>query len=255
MKKDLPSLPLFTDTFIAETTHLNNKQIGIYIRLLCWSWTKKGRAITHEQANTICQCTNEDCRKEVFKILYEFFIFNKKNNDFTSKRIKQEQDYLNDYYEKRSIAGKKGALAKQNFANGKTKPHIPIPIPIPINKIFNTFWEALTIKRGSKKVAQVRFAKECKGLDPLLLAKLYNNYASKIPDKQFIQHIATWITQRRFEDEDLKPIDVGPTLIERMKKLGYIHRGSEDMYEQFTKSGKNYRIHKYKKDSEIELEK
>ena len=57
------------------------------------------------------------------------------------------------------------------------------------------------------------------------------------------------------EDEDLKPIDVGPTLIERMKKLGYIHRGSEDMYEQFTKSGKNYRIHKYKKDSEIELEK
>ena len=40
-----------------------------------------------------------------------------------------------------------------------------------------------------------------------------------------------------------------------MKKLGYIHRGSEDMYEQFTKSGKNYRIHKYKKDSEIELEK
>ena len=101
----------------------------------------------------------------------------------------------------------------------------------------------------------MRFAKECKGLDPLLLAKLYNNYASKIPDKQFIQHIATWITQRRFEDEDLKPIDVGPTLIERMKKLGYIHRGSEDMYEQFTKSGKNYRIHKYKKDSEIELEK
>ena len=46
-----------------------------------------------------------------------------------------------------------------------------------------------------------------------------------------------------------------PSVIERMKKLGYIHRGSEDMYEQFTKSGKNYRIHKYKKDSEIELEK
>ena len=254
MKKDLPSLPLFTDTFIAETTHLTNKQIGIYIRILCWSWTKKGRAITHEQANTICQCTNEDCRKEVFKILYEFFIFNKKNNNFTSKRIKQEQDYLNDYYEKKSIAGKKGGLARKDFATSKTEPHIPIPIPIPINKLFNTFWEALTIKRGSKKVAQVRFAKECKESDPLLLAKLYNSYASKIPDKQFIQHIATWLSQRRFEDEDLKPMDIGPTLIERMKKLGYSHRGNEGMYEQFSKGGKNWKIHKYKKDAEIELE-
>ena len=252
MKKDLPSLPLFTDTFIAETTHLNNEQIGIYIRLLCWSWTKKGRAITHEQANQICQCIDDDCRKEVFKILYEFFIFNKKNNDFTSKRIKQEQDYLNDYYEKKSIAGKKGGLARKDFATSKTEPHIPIPIPIPINKLFNTFWEALTIKRGSKKVAQVRFAKECKELDPLLLAKLYNSYSSKIPDKQFIQHISTWLSQRRFEDEDLKQI--GPTLIERMKKLGYKSRGREGDYEQFIKDGKNYRLHKYKEKAEIELE-
>jgi len=252
MKKDLPSLPLFTDTFIAETTHLNNKQIGIYIRLLCWSWTKKGKAITHEQANIICQCTNDNCRTEVFKILKEFFLFNKKNNDFTSKRIKQEQDYLNDYYEKKSIAGKKGGLARKDFANGKNEPHIPIPIPI--NKIFNTFWEALIIKKGSKKVAQVRFSKECKGLDPLLLAKLYNSYSSKIPDKQFIQHIATWLSQRRFEDDDLKTMDTGPTLIERMKKLGYSHRGNEGMYEQFSKEGKNYKIHKYNKDAQIELE-
>jgi hypothetical protein len=42
----LPSLPLFTDTFVAETTHLTNKQIGMYIRILCWSWTKKGKAMT-----------------------------------------------------------------------------------------------------------------------------------------------------------------------------------------------------------------
>ena len=172
----LPSLPLFTDTFVAETTHLTNKQIGIYIRILCWSWTKKGRAITHEQANTICQCIDDDCRKEVFKILYEFFIFNKKNNDFTSKRIKQEQDYLNDYYEKKSIAGKKGVQAKRNFATSKTQPHIPIPIPIPIpiNNIFNIFWSNLTIKKGSKKIAQIKYNKECKGKDPLELAKLYN---------------------------------------------------------------------------------
>ena len=87
-----------------------------------------------------------------------------------------------------------------------------------------------------------------------MLAKLYNSYSSKIPDKQFIQHIATWLSQRRFEDEDLKPIDTGPTLIERMKKLGYKHKGSEGSYEQFIKGGKNYKLHKFKQDAQIELE-
>ena len=249
----LPSLPLFTDTFVAETTHLSNKQIGIYIRILCWSWTKKGKAITHEQANIICQCIDDDCRKEVFKILYEFFIFNKKNNDFTSKRIKQEQDYLNDYYEKKSIAGKKGGLAKRNSATSKSLAHIPIPIPIPTNTLFETFWDNLSTKRGSKKVAGIKYKKECKDLDPQILAKVFNAYAAKIPDKQFVQHVSTWLSQRRFQDEDIKPTNK-PTLIDRMKKLDYTHKGREGEYEQFAKNGKNYRIHRFKQDAQIELE-
>ena len=39
----LPSLPLFTDTFTAETVHLTNEQVGIYIRLLCFAWTKNAK--------------------------------------------------------------------------------------------------------------------------------------------------------------------------------------------------------------------
>ena len=34
------ALQLFTDTFAAETVHLTNEQVGIYIRLLCFAWTK-----------------------------------------------------------------------------------------------------------------------------------------------------------------------------------------------------------------------
>ena len=34
------ALQLFTDTFTAETVHLSNEQVGIYIRLLCFAWTK-----------------------------------------------------------------------------------------------------------------------------------------------------------------------------------------------------------------------
>ena len=39
-----------------------------------------------------------------------------------------------------------------------------------------------------------------------------------------------------------------------MKKLGYKHRGSEGNYEQFHKDGKDYRIHRFIKNAQIELE-
>ena len=68
------ALQLFTDTFIAETVHLSNKQVGIYIRLLCFAWTKNAKAFNTTDAYTICQCRDESCEREVFDILEEFFI-------------------------------------------------------------------------------------------------------------------------------------------------------------------------------------
>ena len=37
------ALQLFTDTFSAETVHLTNEAIGIYIRLICFCWTKNSQ--------------------------------------------------------------------------------------------------------------------------------------------------------------------------------------------------------------------
>jgi len=252
-KKDLPSLPLFTDTFVAETVHLTNEQTGIYMRLLCFAWTKKGKPFTSQSAHTICQCKSVNCELVVNQILDEFFIRGENRNTWTHKRIIKEQDYLNDYYEKKSIAGRKGGLAKRDSANSKSLAHIPIPIPIPTNTLFETFWDNVSIKRGSKKVAEIKYKKECKDLDPKELARVFNAYAAKIPDKQFVQHVSTWLSQRRFQDEDIKSTNE-PTLIDRMKKLGYKHRGSEGSYEQFVKDGKNYKLHKFKQDAQIELE-
>ena len=39
-----------------------------------------------------------------------------------------------------------------------------------------------------------------------------------------------------------------------MKKLGYLHRGSEGQYEQFVKNKINYKINRFQKDAEIELD-
>ena len=37
------AMQLFTDTFIADTVHLTNNQLGIYTRLLNFHWTKNAK--------------------------------------------------------------------------------------------------------------------------------------------------------------------------------------------------------------------
>jgi len=79
------ALQLFTDTFAAETVHLTNSQIGIYIRLLCFAWTKNAKPFTTESAFRICQCRTDDCHIEVYEILEEFFKVERECDDRNKK--------------------------------------------------------------------------------------------------------------------------------------------------------------------------
>ena len=63
------ALQLFTDTFAAETVHLTNEEVGIYIRLLCFAWTKNAKPFTTQSAYRICQCQSKECEGNVYKIL------------------------------------------------------------------------------------------------------------------------------------------------------------------------------------------
>ena len=258
-KKELPSLPLFTDKFLAETLHINICETGIYIKLLCWYWTKK-RGVTKDEAFKI---VNDDkYNKSTEYVLKEFFVFNKDNSRYEHKRLEQEHEYLKDYYLNKAKSGKVGGLNSRYTVNSKhttSKTTAPIPIPIPIPKLnnnnFEIFWSKIFVKKGAKKIANIRYLKECNNEEPLKIALIYNSFISSIKDKQFIPHVATWINQRRFEDEDVVPFNTGPTLTQKMEKLGYKHRGSEDHFEQYTKEGKNYKIHKWEKNAIIIEEK
>jgi len=103
------ALQLFTDTFTAETVHLTNDAVGIYIRLLSFAWTKNTKPFKEKDAYRICQCIDDECKLKVMQVLSEFFIVDKKNDEFTftHKRLVQEHAYLVDKYQRRSDAGKK----------------------------------------------------------------------------------------------------------------------------------------------------
>ena len=248
------ALQLFTDTFSAETVHLTNEAVGIYIRLLCFAWTKNAKPFTTESAYRICQCNNNDCINEVAKVLSEFFIA-EEDNKWTHKRLVQEHEYLTDKYKKRSMAGKKGAMIRHS-ANGKSLTPNPNPNPKPNNiydEHFEELWKKLEIRRGSKFKAFQEYWKidkhtGCTVGDILSsdeIANIYNAQQKGIEDK-FVPHFSTWLSQRRWENDEKR--EESTTIVQKMEKLGYVFRHTEANFDYFKKDGIEYKIDKYDKD-------
>ena len=252
------ALQLFTDTFAAATVDLTNQEIGIYIRLLCFSWTKNAKGFKTESAYRICQCIDESCKKVVDSILREFFIWNSINEEkdyvlWTHKRLTAEHEYLTAKYNKRSKAGKLGMEVRYNGVNNKTITPIPIPKPIPNKNIydqpFEELWSSLNIKRGAKFTAHKIFQKISHEIKDIKIADIYNKQQSEVEAK-FVPHFATWLSQRRWEidEKDQKHQESPANLRTKMEKLGYNFRHSEDNFDYFKKDGKEYKIDRYDKD-------
>ena len=252
------ALQLFTDTFAAETVHLTNEQVGIYIRLLCFAWTKNCKPFSLFNAYKICGCTDPQCEKEVENVINEFFkekiSQDQTYSTFTHKRLTAEHDYLTAKYKRKSIAGKKGADVRYS-ANGKNIAPIPIPKPIPnLNKYdssFENLWSSLNIKRGSKFKAFKEFAKidGSIGLSIEDLSQSYNKQQSGI-DAKFVPHFSTWLSQRRWEieEQDQKQSERPATIRTKMEKIGYTFRHSEDRFDYFKKDGQEFKIDRYDKE-------
>jgi len=243
------ALQLFTDTFTAETVHLTNETIGMYIRLICFNWT------TTESAYRICQCRLDECRDMVDLVLNEFFILSEDKKTWTHKRLTAEHEYLTAKYKDRSEAGRKGGLAKSENASSKIIAPIPIPKPIPNKQLlvaFEEFWSLLYYKKGSKKLAQQRYLKECKDLNPKDVAAQFNNYSTKIQDKQYCAQVSTWLNQRRFEDEENnKPIEIKePDVFYKGIKLKKTGEFGQEIEYTDGKGGK-YQKHKWKAGAEV----
>jgi uncharacterized protein YdaU (DUF1376 family) len=243
------ALQLFTDTFSAETVHLTNDAIGKYIRLLCFSWTKNAKPFKTESAYRICQCVDDDCKKKVNEILEEFFIGNTNDNLWTHKRLTAEHGYLTAKYKKKSDAGKKGMEIRYASVSNKTITPIPIPIPIP-NKLrvanFEIFWGLLNYKKGSKHLALKKYALNCHTSNPNDIAERFNRYTSTVKDKEFLAHVSTWLSQKRFEDEETnKPAKMPEATYEyegiKLNKSGVFG----EFIELKDEKGNKYKKHKW----------
>ena len=98
----------------------------------------------------------------------------------------------------RQESGKKGgvAKAKQTFS----KPSDSDSESNSINT-YNSIWEKLSIKRGSKSVALKSWLKVAIDIKPEILIEKYNALCSQADDPKFIPHFATWLNHERWDEE------------------------------------------------------
>ena len=116
---------------------------------------------------------------------------------------------------------------------------------------FNKLWDLIPSKMRKSKGGAYKAFKIIK--TKLTIEELGQRYQKHHQiNKDYTKHPATWLNKECWSDDEVKNSTNEPTLIERMKKLGYAHRGREDQHEQFSKDNKNYKIHRYKKDAVIE---
>jgi uncharacterized protein YdaU (DUF1376 family) len=163
-----PSMPMFWDAYLADTTHLTTEEHGAYLLLLAAMWRRNGSVPDDDRDNArILGLTPAKWRK-IKARLREFLIFD--NDQISQKNLQKIWKKTQEKIEKNKQNGAKGGrpisnnnkdLAKANGSvsdnPNKTIPE-PEPEPVKDNKLsscvihrFQEFWDAFPHRHGAKK--------------------------------------------------------------------------------------------------------
>jgi uncharacterized protein YdaU (DUF1376 family) len=135
---DYPAMPLFTDAYLADTTHLTDAEHGLYLRLLMIMWRSPGCRIPNEPqwiARRLNK-TMEEYDLLVRPIVDEFLISS--GNWLTQKRLSKEYDFVRGYSKKQSDRAKSrwnkeksACQTDERHQSGIPSGNAPTPTPTP----------------------------------------------------------------------------------------------------------------------------
>ena len=152
-REKLKAWYLFTDSFVSGTSHLNNLEVGIYIRLLCWNWNKSCIGIPNDEMtyHRIASCITDEEKKSCTKILNEFFHL--VDEVFQNERQLQEYLFITRRIEASKQNGRLGGRPKKPRPEPSQNPPTPTPTSTSkpktnINKNFSLFWNKVSYKIG-----------------------------------------------------------------------------------------------------------
>lgn len=191
-----PSLPLFTDAYIADTAHLTNEEHGAYLRLLMFAW-RAPQCRLHDDDVRIARMLGLTAKKwaALKPSVMAFWIL--ENGFWTQKRLAREHQFVTRQTETRRASGSRGGTAKalkdkeaglaslqsgQQQNDGKQVAPTPTPTPtedntpvVPAGRtaeqpaLFDDSEKVTPIKRGAPTDAEIEVG----------FAKLWATYPSR----------------------------------------------------------------------------
>lgn len=91
---EFPALPLFTDALVADTDHLDDKEFGLYMRILIHMWRSPKCRLPADNSFLARKFRRsvEDVEKQVIPLMQEYMRQN--GNWYEQKRLLHEYEYL-----------------------------------------------------------------------------------------------------------------------------------------------------------------
>ena len=209
------------------------QQEGLYIRLYSHLGTANGKGLPNDfnfiyrmvadpsEDAEVVQHQKEDL---MWVITHKLALVDGRYHQLVQKKRREDKV---DIVKIRQESGKKGGVAKAKLTSSK-----PSDSDSESNSIntYNSIWEKLSIKRGSKSVALKSWLKVARDIKPEILIEKYNALCSQADDPKFIPHFATWLNHERWEEEL-------PTAKE--EQIGFAPQRNYKDYVSFVKRGQH----------------
>ena len=229
MARKAPAFQFYADDFLAGTLDMSPSEVGVYVRLLCFQWSK-GR-VTVREANA-CGGTRDDI---------DYVLRNKFVEQGDGTWINERLEHVRIVSEERTLNGSKGGSKTQANAqakleaNGVAKPQAdpeanesaklnpptpspsptPSPTPDPEDSLsgeaernaysedFETFWSVFPKQRRTKKgEAYRRWKTLSKTVEPSTLIEAASEYAGSDQGRsEFAVMPSVWLNGRMWEDD------------------------------------------------------
>lgn len=118
---EFPSLPLFTDAFLADTGHLTAQETGAYLLLLMMAWRLPGCRLPDDDQK-LSRWARVDGRtwKRIKPVVMEFWAY--EEGYWTQKRLSKERSVVSKRAEVARENGKRGGRPKPLENNEATNP-------------------------------------------------------------------------------------------------------------------------------------
>jgi len=176
------------------------QQEGLYIRLYTHLGTANGKGLPNDfnfiyrmvadpsEDPEVVQHQREDL---MWVITHKLALVDGRYHQLVQKKRREDKV---DIVKIRQESGRKGGQANSKLKSSKPSDSESI-------SIYNSIWEKLSIKRGSKSVALRSWLKVARDIKPEILIEKFNALCSSVDDPKFIPHFATWLNHERWEEE------------------------------------------------------